>query len=109
MGVVTIGSFDGKGSFNVINDSVELEGDARYMSDEAAEIIRKEFHRIVKGIEVEFDVQCELTYTPDYPPVYNDPEATDKVASILENADDKAIQNVFEVPMFSVSEDFAYY
>lgn len=109
MGVVTIGSFDGKGSFNVINDSVELEGDARYMSDEAAEIIRKEFHRIVKGIEMEFDVECELTYTPDYPPVYNDPEETDKVASILESADDKAIQNVFEVPMFSVSEDFAYY
>src|SRR5690625_3717114 len=29
MGVVTIGSFDGKGSFNVIKDSVKLEGDVR--------------------------------------------------------------------------------
>src|SRR5699024_11054313 len=29
-GVVTIGSFDGKGTFNVIKDSVEIEGDIRY-------------------------------------------------------------------------------
>ena len=28
-GVVTIGSFDGKGQFNVIKDSVEIEGDVR--------------------------------------------------------------------------------
>ena len=32
MGVITIGSFDGKGTFNVIKDSVELEGDVRYMT-----------------------------------------------------------------------------
>ena len=30
MGVITIGSFDGKGTFNVIKDSVEIEGDVRY-------------------------------------------------------------------------------
>ena len=28
-GVVTIGSFDGKGQFNVIKDSIEIEGDVR--------------------------------------------------------------------------------
>ena len=28
-GVITIGSFDGKGQFNVIKDAVELEGDVR--------------------------------------------------------------------------------
>ena len=32
IGVITIGSFDGKGTFNVIKDSVELEGDVRYMT-----------------------------------------------------------------------------
>lgn len=109
MGVVTIGSFDGKGSFNIIKDSVELEGDVRYMNDETAAIIRDEIHRLVQGIEAEFGVQCELTYTPDYPPVYNDPEVTEKVVSILEHADDKEIKEIFENPMFSGSEDFAYY
>ena len=51
MGVVTIGSFDGKGTFNVIKDSVELEGDVRYMTVETQQILEKEVNRIVKGIE----------------------------------------------------------
>jgi len=58
MGVVTIGSFDGKGQFNVIKDSIEIEGDVRYMTSEVQELIDKEVHRIVKGIEAEFGVTC---------------------------------------------------
>ena len=42
MGVITIGSFDGKGTFNVIKDSVELEGDVRYMTVETQQFIEKE-------------------------------------------------------------------
>ena len=60
MGVITIGSFDGKGTFNVIKDSVELEGDVRYMTVETQQLIEKEIQRIVKGIEEEFGVTCEL-------------------------------------------------
>ena len=33
-GVITIGSFDGKGQFNVIKDAVELEGDVRALTDD---------------------------------------------------------------------------
>ncbi|WP_404456768.1 M20 family metallopeptidase [Virgibacillus necropolis] len=107
MGVVTIGSFDGKGSFNVIKDNVELEGDVRYMTEETRQLIDKEIHRIVKGIEAEFDVNCELTYTKDYPPLYNDPKITAAVKTSLESMDD--LDNVAEFPMFSGSEDFSYY
>ena len=32
-GVVTIGSFDGKGQFNVIKDKVTIEGDVRALTD----------------------------------------------------------------------------
>lgn len=109
MGVITIGSFDGKGTFNVIRDYVELEGDIRYMSDDTKDIIGKELHRIARGIEEEFGVGCELTFTPDYPPLYNDPEMTDLVRRSLEAADDPRIQKVAEYPMMSPSEDFAYY
>ena len=56
VGVITIGSFDGKGTFNVIKDRVELEGDVRYMTVETQQLIDKEVHRIVNGIETEFDV-----------------------------------------------------
>ena len=60
VGVITIGSFDGKSTFNVIKDSMELKGDIRYMTVETKETIEKEVKRIVKGIEVEFGVTCEF-------------------------------------------------
>lgn len=108
-GVVTIGSFDGKGSFNVIKDSIEIEGDIRYSDHDTAEVIHKEFHRIVKGIEQLFGVTCDLDYKPDYPPLYNDPELTDFVATVLKNAHEEEIKEVIEFPQMSPSEDFAYY
>lgn len=109
MGVITIGSFDGKGTFNVIKDSVEIEGDVRAMTEETRETIEREVRRIVHGIEEEFNVTCELTYTPDYPPLYNDPEVTEKVASYLKNANDKDIVSVQEFGPMAPSEDFAHY
>ena len=109
MGVITIGSFDGRGTFNVIKDRVELEGDIRYMTVETKEIIEKEVRRIIKGIEAEFGVQCELTYTSDYPPLYNNPEVTAMVVEALENANDPDIKEVAPYPMMSPSDDFAYY
>ncbi|WP_432357143.1 M20 family metallopeptidase [Sporosarcina sp. UB5] len=109
MGVITIGSFDGKGQFNVIKDSVELEGDVRYMTAEVQELIDKEVHRITKGIEEEFGVKCELEYVPDYPPLYNDPEITAGVVAAIENSTEPEIKSMTEFPMFSGSEDFAYY
>ena len=109
MGVITIGSFDGKGTFNVIKDSVELEGDIRYMTVETQQLIEKEVRRIIKGIEEEFGVNCELTYTADYPPLYNDPEITSFVKSSLETMNDPNIKKIVESAMISGSEDFAYY
>ncbi|WP_435923039.1 amidohydrolase [Paenibacillus sp. DYY-L-2] len=109
MGVITIGSFDGKGTFNVIKDAVELEGDIRYMTLETKEKIEEEVRRIVSGIEAEFGVKCKLTYTSDYPPLYNDPKVTAAVKTFLEKADDPDIRKVVEYPMMSPSDDFAYY
>ena len=109
IGVITIGSFDGAGTFNVIKDSVVLEGDIRYMTDETKETIEREVKRLVKGLEAEFDVSCELTYTPDYPPLYNNPKLTEKVAEALKKAHVKEITEIKEVPPMAPSEDFAYY
>ena len=109
MGVVTIGSFDGKGSFNIIKDSIEIEGDVRYMNDKTQQLIDREIHRIVSGIELQFDVKCDLVYTADYPPLRNDEAVTEEVVAILKKATDPDIKEVVEEPVFSGSEDFAYY
>lgn len=53
MGVITIGSFDGKGTFNVIKDAVELEGDIRYMTLETKEKIEEEVRCFVSGVKAD--------------------------------------------------------
>ncbi|EEJ0014536.1 amidohydrolase [Listeria innocua] len=108
-GVITIGSFDGKGSFNVIKDAVELEGDVRYMNTENRDKIDAEIHRIVAGIEAMFGVSVELTYTNDYPPLYNDPVVTEQVVASLQKGLGEYLTDISTYDMLSGSEDFAYY
>lgn len=108
-GVITIGSFDGKGSFNVIKDAVELEGDVRYMNTENRDKMDAEIHRIVAGIEAMFGVTVELTYTNDYPPLYNNPAVTEQVVASLQKGLGEYLTGISEYDMLSGSEDFAYY
>ncbi|EAD8166685.1 amidohydrolase [Listeria monocytogenes] len=108
-GVITIGSFDGKGSFNVIKDAVELEGDVRYMNTENRDKMDAEIHRIVAGIEAMFGVTVELTYTNDYPPLYNDPAVTEQVVASLQKGVGEYLTGISEYDMLSGSEDFSYY
>lgn len=109
MGVVTIGSFDGAGSFNVIADSVTLEGDVRTMATSTAETVEEEIKRLAKGLEEGFGVKAELEYKPDYPVLYNDPEHTERVTKALESHDIPEVEGVEDAGQQTASEDFAYY
>ncbi|OEL04401.1 M20 family metallopeptidase [Staphylococcus casei] len=108
-GVVTIGSFDGKGQFNIIKDSIEIEGDVRALTDETKHTIKKEVQRLSKGLEAMFGVTCELDYQDDYPALYNDPQFTRFVVESLKNANTDALQSVEMCEAQPPSEDFAYY
>lgn len=109
MGVVTVGSFDGKGSFNIIKDRIEIEGDTRYMTERVAKKIEEEMHRIVRGIAEEFNVTCDFDFIPDYPPLYNHPDVTADVVNILASSNDRSITEIVKALPMSGSEDFAYY
>lgn len=104
-GVVTIGSFDGKGQFNVIKDSIEIEGDVRALTDETKVTIRSEIERIAGGIEATYGVTCDLEYADDYPALYNDPEFTNYVAQVISGNG----LNIEQCEAQPPSEDFAYY
>lgn len=108
-GVVTIGSFDGKGQFNVIKDSIEIEGDVRALTDDTRDTIEKELTRLVKGLESTFGVTCDFEFNKDYPALYNDPEFTSYVADTINNAEDNDIKGVEECESQPPSEDFAFY
>ncbi|MED3790630.1 M20 family metallopeptidase [Peribacillus frigoritolerans] len=109
MATVTIGSFDGKGSFNVIKDSVELEGDVRTMSSEVRATVEMEFKRILAGLAQEFDITYDLIYSHDYPVLVNDKSMTELVVNGIEKAGIPEIKALVETPPMSGSEDFAYY
>lgn len=109
MATVTIGSFDGKGSFNVIKDSVELEGDVRTMSSEVRATVEMEFKRILAGLAQEFDITYDLIYSHDYPVLFNDKAMTELVVNGIEKAGIPEIKALVETPPMSGSEDFAYY
>ncbi|WP_144552171.1 M20 family metallopeptidase [Peribacillus simplex] len=109
MATVTIGSFDGKGSFNVIKDSVELEGDVRTMSSEVRATVETEFKRILAGLAQEFDITYDLIYSHDYPVLVNDNAMTELVVNGIKKAGIPEIKALVETPPMSGSEDFAYY
>ena len=59
---MTIGSFDGKGQFNVIKDQIEIEGDVRALTDATRDTIQDELTRLVNGLEETFGVTCEFEF-----------------------------------------------
>ncbi|MHC5229421.1 M20 family metallopeptidase [Enterococcus sp. LJL99] len=109
MATVTIGSFDGKGSANVLKDSVILEGDVRVMNEAARDIIETEFKRILAGICSAYGATYELNYENDYPVLVNDEKMTDLVSTTLKSADFPELTAVEECKAQAPSEDFAYY
>lgn len=108
-GVVTIGSFDGKGQFNIIKNQVVLEGDVRSMSTEGAKTIQDSITALAKGLEAGFGVTADLEYLPDYPVLYNDPEATQRVTKAFKGIQHSNIKRVEDSGPIPPSEDFAYY
>lgn len=106
---ITIGSFDGKGSFNVIKDSVELEGDVRVMTEETRVVVEREIRRILDGLQAMFGITYELDYQNDYPVLYNDPELTEFVVNSLINSSIPGVTGVERCEPQPPSEDFAYY
>ncbi|CZQ90465.1 peptidase m20 [Trichococcus palustris] len=109
VGSITIGNFDGRGSFNVIKDSVFLEGDVRSMSEATRNLIEKEIRAKLDGVAAMFDVTYELDYDNDYPVLYNDPEMTAFAANALQATDMPGVNAVERCEAQPPSEDFAYY
>lgn len=107
-GVVTIGSFDGKGQFNVIKDKVTIEGDVRALTDATRDRIETALKQIVHGLEETFGVNCEFTFSKDYPALYNDPDFTEYVAETIKQAKLADVKGVEICEPQPPSEDFAF-
>lgn len=108
-GVVTIGSFDGKGQFNIIKDSVTLEGDVRCMSEQSKQLIANEVKNICDGLAKAYSCEIDLDYKNDYPVLMNDEGLTQLAVDAITHANISEITSVEDCGPRPQSEDFAYY
>ncbi|MDN6786517.1 MAG: amidohydrolase, partial [Lentilactobacillus parabuchneri] len=108
-GSVTIGSFDGVGSFNAIKESVTLKGDVRVMKEATRKKIRQQVEQIAHGIEVMFGVHSTIDYDDNYPVLYNDPQFSKQVIQTLEAAKIPEVTQITDFGLQDPSEDFAYF
>ncbi len=106
---VTIGSFDGAGSFNAINQSVTLKGDVRIMKETTRKTVRDQIEQITHGIETMFGVTATLAYDDNYPVLYNDKTLTENAMTHIRDANIPEITSVFDCGPQDPSEDFAYF
>ena len=107
-GVITFGRFEGLGSFNVIPNSVTLEGDVRNGSPAVSQLIEKRFKEVLTGITAAYGCTFELIYEHDYPPVINDNNLTDFAKNFIET-DSRLGLKLYQSEMTMGSEDFSYY
>ncbi|KRK17336.1 aminoacylase [Loigolactobacillus coryniformis subsp. coryniformis KCTC 3167 = DSM 20001] len=106
---VTIGSFDGAGSFNAIKESITIKGDVRVMQESTRQLVRAQVGQIIHGVEAMFGVTAQLDYDDNYPVLVNEPKLTQHVVSVLEQANLPEISTVTDYGPQDPSEDFAYY
>lgn len=106
---LTIGSFDGVGSYNAIKESVTLKGDVRVMKETTREMVRKEVETMVQGIEKTFGVEATLDYDDNYPVLYNNPQLLSEAMNSLRNAKIPQIKKIEDCGPQDPSEDFAYF
>ncbi|MFN2275725.1 MAG: M20 family metallopeptidase [Anaerolineales bacterium] len=105
--VLTVTRLHGGKAFNVIPDSVELEGTLRYFSHELRQQVITRMHEAVEATAGAFGCRGELDVQAVAVPVVNDPEVTGRIQSFIDQ----------QLPscqcrtdfLLMVSEDMAYF
>ncbi len=107
--VVTFGVFDGGQRFNIVPDSVRLEGTVRTFDPEMREQALASLKNIAEYVAAAngASVDSEIPTSDSNPVNYNDPALTTRVRASLENALGK--DHVHEADRWTASEDFPFF
>jgi len=103
--VLSICSFHGGTTYNIIPGSVEMRGTLRTFKGDVRNRIRARIRKLLKGISEAFGVRCGISYDMASPPVDNDPAMVDMV---------RAAAGDLGVPVTTIEksmggEDFSYF
>ena len=106
--VISVGKIEGGTARNIICDTVVLNGTARSLNKEVTRKIPHLLKNIISGITKSAGASFKLNYSPGYPVLINNPQATDLARGTIAKMFSK--QTIFEIkrPVMG-GEDFAYY
>ena len=104
--VLTIGRISGGNRYNVIADSVEMEGTVRTFSADGPQLVKTKMEAILKGVTSSYGATYELNYFTNAPVTFNEPALAAASTSAL-----KAVfgDSVITPALQMVSEDFSYF
>lgn len=106
---ITVGSFDGAGTYNVIKEAVTLKGDIRIMKESTRTVVHKQLRQIIQGIESTFGVKADYQIITDVPVLYNDPKFTVQTVEDIKAANIPEITQITDFGAQDPSEDFSYF
>jgi hippurate hydrolase len=75
-GVLTIAHINGGHTFNVIPETVSLQGTARWFLPEVGDLLEARYREIVTGVARAMGGSAECSFTRAYPATVNEPEST---------------------------------
>ncbi len=104
--VITIGKINGGTRYNVISDTVTMEGTVRIFDPIVADMIPKRIREVVNNVSLAFGCECELEYVKGYSLLSNDEKLTFEVVDSLKEAIGEDNVIIAEKPS-SGGEDFS--
>ena len=103
--VVSVTRLDAGTSWNIIPDSVELEGTIRTYSKEARSLAKTTFERILKGTALSFGVSADLSWVVEIPATDNDKDLSEFATKVARDLN----FDVQKSPQSMGGEDFSLY
>ncbi len=71
--VLSVARFTGGTAYNVLPDEAQLGGTMRFLSDDAARLIRRRMKEVCQGVAAQFAVQVDLNFQQVFSVLENDP------------------------------------
>ncbi|QQK79356.1 amidohydrolase [Salicibibacter cibi] len=105
--VVSVTSFQGGDSFNVIPDKATIKGTVRTFDPNIRDWVEESIKKIAVSTSDTFGATATCNYVRGYPAVVNNPEETDRIEQTATELYGK--ENVKRNPPKMGMEDFAYY
>jgi hippurate hydrolase len=106
-GVVTVGHINGGQTYNVIPETVQMLGTARWFDERVGDQLEDGVRRLATGIAASFGARAEVVFDRAYPATVNDAAATELAANAARSVAGAARVQHMEDPTMG-GEDFAF-